>query len=62
MDVHIYKKGKYLRTVRNISVGALIEVEGNPVNYDLRKEETSRTVLTSPQRWPNAGEEGGAEL
>jgi len=61
MDVHIYKKGRYIRTDRNIQ-SRVIEIEGDPSEYEIRMEEPSEIILKYPQRWPNAGEEGGAEL
>ncbi len=60
MDVHIYKKGKYIRTDRNVKSG-IIEVDGDPSDYQITMVEPQEQILP-PTRWPNAGEEGGAEL
>jgi hypothetical protein len=40
MDVHLYKKktGKYIRTVRNVKVGDIIDVDGEPHEIELRYE------------------------
>ena len=59
MDVHIYKKktGQYLRTVRDAKPGDVINVDGEPHEIQLEYEQP-----LPPTRWPNAGEEGGAEL
>ncbi len=54
MDVHIYKNGKYIRTDRNIKSG-IIEVDGNPSDYEITMVEPQETPLP-PTRWPEGAE------
>lgn len=50
MDVHIYRKGKYIRTDRNVTSTA-IEVEGDPSEYQIRLEEPQAPIELPPTRW-----------
>jgi hypothetical protein len=51
MNVHIYKNGKYLRTERDVKEGSFVDVEGDPSEYELVKEQ-----ILPPTRWPEGAE------
>jgi hypothetical protein len=55
MDAHIYRKGKYIRTDRNIS-STVIEVEGDLREYQIRLEEPQASIELPPTVWPEGAE------
>jgi len=58
-DVHIYRKGKYIRTERNvpIGIGRVVDIEGEPSDYTFVKKTKSSPVLpANPVGFPEGSE------
>ena len=53
MDVHVYKDGKHIVSHRNIKEGAIINVEGDPRDYEIITEKSQELP---PTRWPEGAE------
>ena len=62
-DIHIYIKSRYLRTLRNVKPGGLIDIEGDPQNYTICPIPSSIPDSTGNDheplpdtRWPEGSE------
>jgi len=53
MDIHIYKKGKYIRTDRNVESGVIDidSLKGSISDYTIEQD-----VVLPPTRWPEGAE------
>jgi len=55
MDKHLYKKGKYITTIRDGQPGDISSIEHNPSEYKLIND-ISTGVETNHEYWPEGAE------